>query len=75
MAALEVITYPDPLLREKAREIEDFNDSVKKLAEDMLDTMYAAPGIGLAANQVGSLLRLIVADLNPLDESLSLIHI
>lgn len=69
MAALEVITYPDPLLREKAREIEDFNDSVKKLAEDMLDTMYAAPGIGLAANQVGSLLRLIVADLNPLDES------
>jgi peptide deformylase len=62
MALLEIRTFPDPVLREKARPVTEFNEELRKLARDMAETMYAAPGIGLAANQVGVPLQVIVVD-------------
>jgi len=62
MAILDIVTYPDPRLRERAREVESVTDEIRKLLDDMAETMYEAPGIGLAANQVGVLHRAIVVD-------------
>jgi peptide deformylase len=62
MAVLPIRKLPDPVLRERAREVKKVNAALQQLIDDMADTMYAAPGIGLAANQVGSLHRLIVFD-------------
>ncbi|MES2201147.1 MAG: peptide deformylase [candidate division FCPU426 bacterium] len=62
MAILKIAKYPDPILRKKT-ELVDFSDkSLPKLVEDMFETMYAAEGVGLAANQVGVDLRLAVID-------------
>jgi peptide deformylase len=58
-----IVKYPTESLAHKSDVITDFDDEIKKLAEDMLETMYAAPGIGLAAPQVGVNRRLIVIDL------------
>ena len=63
MTKLDIITIPDPLLRTKSAEIERIDDELVKFTEDMLETMYAAPGIGLAAIQVGVPVRVIVMDL------------
>jgi peptide deformylase len=68
MAALNVLTFPHPLLKQKALPVTRFDDELKTLAADMLDTMYAEGGIGLAANQVGQLKRLVVTDLQNEDE-------
>ncbi len=62
---LKIFTYPAPVLRQKAKIITNINGDLKKLTDNMLFTMYSAPGIGLAANQVGSLDRVIVFDLKP----------
>ena len=62
MAVLPIITLPEPLLRKPSAPIERIDDEVRTLAADMLETMYAAPGIGLAAVQVGIPRRLIVLD-------------
>ena len=62
MAKLPILTLPDPLLRKVSRPVERVDDGLRKLADDMLETMYAAPGVGLAAVQVGRLVRLIVLD-------------
>ncbi len=62
MAILPIITVPDPILRKRALPIERVDDAVRRLADDMLATMYEAPGVGLAAPQVGVSRRLIVAD-------------
>ncbi|HYB06336.1 MAG TPA: peptide deformylase [Methyloceanibacter sp.] len=62
MAILPIITVPDPVLRKKAAPIEQVDAALLKLAQDLLATMYDAPGIGLAAPQVGILRRLIVMD-------------
>jgi peptide deformylase len=62
MAILPIITIPDPVLRKKAAPIERVDAALLRLAENMLATMYGAPGIGLAAPQVGILRRLIVMD-------------
>jgi len=62
MAILPIITIPDPVLRKKAAPIERVDAALLKLAQDLLATMYDAPGIGLAAPQVGILRRLIVMD-------------
>ena len=64
MALLEIKLFPDPVLRVECPEIEQFDAELKKLAGDMVETMYAAPGIGLAAPQVGVELRLAVVDLS-----------
>lgn len=68
MAILEILTYPNPLLREVSKPVSEFKPELKKLAEDMLDTMYDANGIGLAAPQVGELIRMLVIDIRPKDE-------
>ena len=62
MAKLEIITLPDPLLRKASAPVERVDAELLKLADDMLETMYAAPGVGLAAVQVGIARRLIVLD-------------
>ncbi len=62
MPKLPIIKLPDPILREKSLPVETIDAEVRGLAEDMLETMYAAPGIGLAAVQVGILRRLTVID-------------
>lgn len=62
MAKLRIFTYPDIVLSQRAKPIERVEKPIQKLAEDMLETMYDAPGIGLAANQVGILERIIVLD-------------
>jgi peptide deformylase len=62
MTVLPIITLPDPLLRKASAPIERIDADVRKVAADMLETMYAAPGVGLAAVQVGVPRRLIVLD-------------
>lgn len=62
MTILPIITLPDPLLRKVSAPIERIDQDVRKLAADMLETMYEAPGVGLAAVQVGVLRRLVVLD-------------
>ena len=63
MALLKILTYPDPVLREPAQEIEEITDEIRKLASDMAQTMYAAPGIGLAAPQIGQSLQMVTIDM------------
>jgi len=63
MAVLEILEFPDPRLRNKAKEVKTVDDSIRKLADDMLETMYDAPGVGLAAIQVNVPLRVIVVDI------------
>jgi peptide deformylase len=70
VALLPIIQYPDPVLAAKAEPVTEFNDELRKLAADMAETMYAAPGIGLAANQVGSLKRIVVIDITEEKNSL-----
>ncbi|WP_378944912.1 peptide deformylase [Mesorhizobium sp. ANAO-SY3R2] len=63
MTIKPLIILPDPLLREVSKPVERIDDGVRKFARDMLDTMYDAPGIGLAAIQVGEPMRMLVIDL------------
>ncbi len=63
MPLLQIRTFPDPVLRETCEEAVPGTEEIKKLASGMLETMYAAPGIGLAAPQVGATVRLITIDL------------
>jgi len=62
MAIREILVAPDPRLKVTARPIDKVDDKIRRLMDDMLETMYAAPGIGLAAPQLGEPLRVIVAD-------------
>lgn len=64
MARLPIITAPNPILRTKSKPVEVVDDSLRKLMDDMLETMYASLGIGLAAIQVGVAKRVIVMDLS-----------
>ena len=75
MATLEIRTYPDPILTRKAAPVENIDDSIRQLLGDMATTMYAAPGVGLAAPQVGVSLRAIVVDASPKDEHAQLIKL
>jgi len=68
MAKRPILILPDPRLRAVADPIEKIDDEIKTLAKDMLETMYDAPGIGLAAPQVGELKRIVVMDLARDDE-------
>ncbi|MBN9062792.1 MAG: peptide deformylase [Rhizobiales bacterium] len=68
MALRPILSIPDPALREKSSSVSAFDDELRALASDMLDTMYAAPGIGLAAIQIGVPKRLLVIDLAKKDE-------
>ena len=62
MAVLQIITIPDPILRKISDPVEKIDDAVVRLMDDMLETMYDAPGIGLAAIQVGVPKRVVVID-------------
>jgi peptide deformylase len=64
MAILDVLTFPDPLLHRTAEAVKLIDNKVKKLVDDMAETMYDAPGIGLAATQVGELKRIMVIDIS-----------
>jgi peptide deformylase len=68
MAVLPVLIPPHPLLKTKAKPVDSVDDSIRQLIQDMLETMYAAPGIGLAATQIGVLKRVIVLDVARQDE-------
>ena len=68
MSQRNIVIEPDPILRKKSENLEKVDDELKKLMDDMLETMYAAPGIGLAAVQIGILKRLIVIDISKKDE-------
>ncbi len=67
MAIRPILTVPDPVLKQVSRPVAKVTDDIRALMDDMLETMYAAPGIGLAAIQVGVPLRVIVMDLAPED--------
>jgi peptide deformylase len=64
LAVLPIVKYGDPVLRDATKPVAEIDEPLQKLIDDMVDTMYAAPGIGLAANQVGVSKRLAVIDLS-----------
>ena len=64
MAIKKILTFPNPVLRQKVETVTSFDDSLKQLARDLAETMYAAPGAGLAANQIGVCLRVVVIDVS-----------
>ena len=68
MAILPIRRFGDPVLREPAQDVTRFDDALAKLADDMLETMYDAPGVGLAAPQIGLSLRFFVFDPSPNDD-------
>ena len=68
MAKRDIIIAPDPVLRKRAARVEAVDDRIRTLMDDMLETMYDAPGIGLAAPQIGVLERVIVVDVSSKDE-------
>ncbi|KZM48412.1 peptide deformylase [Labrenzia sp. OB1] len=68
MTTRPIITIPDPVLREVCAPVETIDDGIRALADDMLDSMYEAPGIGLAASQIGVLKRMFVLDVSKDEE-------
>ena len=64
MSQRKIVIEPDPILRKKSESLEKVDSELRKLLDDMLETMYSAPGIGLAAVQVGVLKRLVVIDIS-----------
>ena len=73
MSILRIYHYPEPVLKQVAARVEQIDDALRRLAADMAETMYAAPGVGLAAPQVGVSRRLIVLDCAPKEEPRQLI--
>lgn len=65
---LDIVTYPDPRLKQKCAPVTEVTEEIRRLASDMLETMYAAPGVGLAAPQVGHNIRMLVMDPSAGDE-------
>lgn len=73
MAILEILQYPHPILKKKTQPIQKIDPTIRRLIQDMAETMYAAPGVGLAAPQVGHPLRLAVLDITPADQAKNLV--
>lgn len=73
MAILSIHKYPHPVLKQQAQPVTEIDDTILQLIDDMTETMYQAPGVGLAANQVGVLHRVIVCDISPREEGANLI--
>ena len=69
MALLRILEFPDPVLKEKAKPLDGINPAIEKLIRDMAETMYQAPGVGLAANQVGVPRQVLVADVSSAEEA------
>jgi peptide deformylase len=72
MALLPILRYPDPRLHKKAARITAVDDRIRQLADDMAETMYAAPGVGLAATQVDQHVRMVIIDVS---EDRSQLHV
>lgn len=70
MAVLKVYEYPDPILKKKAEKVEKVDDELRRFMDDMLETMYSAVGVGLAAPQVGVSKRIVVIDISHEDEKI-----
>lgn len=68
MALRPILKYPDPRLKQVAEPVKVVDDEIRRLVDDMAETMYDAPGVGLAANQIGVLLRVFVIDIAGEDE-------
>lgn len=68
MALREIRKFPDPVLRQKTDRVTNINGTIERLIDDMVETMHAAPGVGLAANQVGVSLQVAVIDLSTREE-------
>ena len=68
MSIKNILIEPDPILRKKSEPLENVNEETRKLLDDMLQTMYSAPGIGLAAVQIGILRRIVVIDVSKKEE-------
>ena len=64
MAILEILQYPDPRLNAAAQRVEKIDDSTRRLIDDMIETMYAAPGVGLAATQVDVHKQIVIIDVS-----------
>ncbi|MFK7861321.1 MAG: peptide deformylase [Granulosicoccus sp.] len=64
MAKLEIVEYPDPILRQRAKPVEDFNESTQVLVANLIETLYSTSGIGLCAPQVGQSTQILVMDLS-----------
>lgn len=75
MALREIVTYGHPALRKKCKPVDDINADIRKLINDMFETMYDAPGVGLAANQIGLDLSLAVIDVVPNNQNQKLVLI
>ncbi len=75
MGTLKIVTWPEPVLLKPTEQIKIVDLKIKSLAENMVETMYAAPGVGLAANQVGKALDLIVVDTSGPEEESDLLII
>ena len=73
MSLLEIVTFPHPALKTKAGEVNSVNPDLEKLVQDLAETMYHAPGIGLAANQVGVLQQVAVVDVSGPEEAKNLV--
>ncbi len=71
----EIVIWPDPVLKQVARPVEKVDAAIRRLLDDMAETMYAAEGVGLAAPQVAELKRCIVIDTSPRQEGQKLIHL
>jgi peptide deformylase len=71
----EIVIWPDPILKETAKPVAAVDDGIRRLLDDMAETMYAADGVGLAAPQIAELKRLIVIDTSPRQEGQKLIHL
>jgi peptide deformylase len=69
MTARPIVLAPDPVLKAKAKPVDRVDDGVRALMNDMLESMYASQGVGLAANQIGILQRVLVMDVAPKDEA------
>jgi peptide deformylase len=75
MALRKILTYPHPILKQKASPVKAFDEELEKLLADMAETMYEAPGIGLAANQIGVPLQVVVIDISRTGEENELIEL
>ena len=72
MTVRKILTEPNPFLRQKSKPVDKVDDSVRELMDDMLETMYKAPGIGLAAIQIGIPKRIVIVDVTKEDEKRNL---
>jgi peptide deformylase len=71
----EIVVWPDPILTQKAKPVAVVDDTIRRLLDDMAETMYAADGVGLAAPQIAELRRMVVIDTSPRQEGQKLIHL